>query len=614
MVEIAAYSLLIAPLAGVLLSAAARTDTALRATGIVSAGLAWISALALVGMTFGVMLETRWDVITWMALRKDIAVTAGFLVDSTSAITAFIIASTNLAVHICKSAFETAAFAHRCRHDAVAHLGTFSAMLAVMANNYGMLYLGWEGVALSTWLLVRLQGDTSAAARTLAFQSLGSLGMLSGLVFMLVQGGSGAFVDVFGGSAAGIIVLPLAVAAFARAGLWPLHPWLESVTRLGVPPSAFVQSVFAVPLGLYLIVRSWPLLSAHAAGLAFPLIAVGAIGAMVMAACAAFALDPRRSLAYSTSSQGAVTMALAAMGMPAIALLQLSIHTIGKCVLLMSAGLVERATSSAFELVSLGGLRNHLRTAYRFFFVATIALVLPPFAGFWVLLSFLDGVSVFGPTFVILGGLIVLLTTIHLFRLLFSIFMGTNPSTVIHEQSSTVPQAFIAGLSGLMLVALWISDQASPLRLLAPPRSLSSMGALPEFVQVESILGIACLLLTLVGCGWAWVVAGDSRKRATTGGPHRPSRPLRHLLDRGLLFNGLYTVVIVRPIYWLADRITTIADVGIELLCMRGAGTGIRVCGWLMGSLHDGRFAAAAAIAVLTAAAVLAAVVWLTSR
>ena len=613
MVEIAAYSLVMAPLAGALLSAGARTDAVLRATGIVSAGLTWISALALVGMTFRVMLETSWDVVNWMVIGKDIAVTVGFLVDSTSAITAFIIASTNLAVHICKSAFETAAFAHRCRHDVVAHLGTFSAMLAVMANNYGMLYLGWEGVALSVWLLVRLRGDTGAAARILVFQSLASLGLLSALVFMLVQVGSVAFVDVFDNSAAVIMVLPLAVAAFARAGLWPLHPLLENVARLGVPVSAFVQSVFAVPLGLYLIVRSWPLLSAQAEGLAFPLIGVVATGAVLMAACAAFAHDPRRSLAYSTSSQGAVTMALAAMGMPAIALLQLSIHTIGKCVLLMSAGLVERASSSAFELVSLGGLRNHLKTAYRFFFAATIALVSPPFAGFWVLLSFLDGVAAFGPTFVILGGLIVLLTAIHLFRLLFGIFMGTNPSTVIREQSSTVHPAFIAGLSGLVLVALWISDQASPLRLLAPPRSLSSMGALPELVQVESILGIACLVLTLAGCGWAWVVAGDSRKRAATGGSLPASKPLRYLLDRGLLFDGLYAVVIVRPIYWLPDRITTIADVGIELLCMRGPGTGIRVCGWLVGSLHDGRFAPAAAIAVLTAAAVLAAVVWLTS-
>ena len=151
--KVAACGLLLAPLAGAVFTAGAGSTRALRVRSIVTAGLTWLSALVLLGCSMAG--TANWDLITWIALGQDAVMTAGFLIDSTSAITAFIVASTNLAVHVCKSAFETDALPHQRRQDTVVHLGVFCALLAVIANNYGMLYAGWEGVAVSTWMLVR---------------------------------------------------------------------------------------------------------------------------------------------------------------------------------------------------------------------------------------------------------------------------------------------------------------------------------------------------------------------------------------------------------------------------------------------------------------------------
>jgi len=605
--KIAAYGLLLVPLAGAVATAGARSTSVLRLRGINAAALTWLCALVLLVLNCGTAVTANWDVITWIALGQDTVITAGFLIDPTSTITAFVVASTNLAVHICKSAFETEELHQLRRQDAVVHFGVSCALLAVIANNYGMLYAGWEGVALSTWLLVRLRGDGPAAARTLVFQGLASLGLLSALVFMLLHQGSVAFVEVLGGSASAIIGLSIALAGVARAGMWPLHPWLERSASLGTPAAAFIQVVFAVPLGLYLLVRSWQLISPEG------LSGIGLAGAALMAACAAAARDPRRSLAYSTSSQGAIALTLVSMGMPAVALLQLSIHTCVKCVLLLTTGLAERASSAAFELTTLGGLRVHLKTAYGFALVATIVLVLPPFASFWVQLSILQAAAADSIPFAIVGGLVVLLTSVHLFRLLFGIFTGGNPSTVIREGSSAVPVAFMACLSGLAVMAMLISHQASPIRLAAAiPGTFADVGAMPSAVLVESMVAIACVLLTLAGCGWAWVLVGRLKPSVTSGAGRQPHL-LRHVLGNGLLFDDLYTAI-ARSVCWLADSVLTIVDVAVELLCLRGIGAGVRVCGWLVGTLHDGRFSTAATAVVLSAAVTLVGVVWLTSR
>lgn len=612
--QIAACGLVLTPLAGATYTAFTQSSGKRRAPVATTAALTWLASAVLLGLTCGAGTTANWDIIAWMAFGHEAVITIGILLDPTAAITAFVIASTNLAVNVYRIAVEKEAPSSR-HQDAVVLFGVFSALLAVIANNYGMLFVGWEGVALSAWMLMRLRGDAASAARTLVFQGIASLALLSAMVFMLLQSASVAFADVLGDSAsAEIIGLSIAAAAVARAGMWPLHPWLERSASLGTPAAAFIQTVFAAPLGIYLLVRSWPLLHGgdglSAGTPALVLTGLGLAGATLMAACAMATRDPRRSLAYSTSSQGAIALSAASMGMPAVALLQLAIHTSGKCVLLLTTGLVERACPSSLDLATLGGLRLHLKSAFWFFLVATILLACPPFASFWVQLSILHSASSFNIAFLVLGCLTVLLTSAHLFRLLFGIFLGANPNTVMRKGSTSIPGTTSVTLFGLVVIGLAVSHQASPIRLAAAlPRVFTDLGALPALALLESKLGLACVLLAIAGCGWAWLAA-----RHATEPAGRRRHPLRHLLAHGLLFDDLYTVAIARPLRWLANRLWTIVDVAlIELLCIRGIGVGVRAGGWLLGILHDGRFASAATAIALTTAVTLVAVLWLTS-
>jgi len=623
LLEMASYGLVLTPLAGALHAAitcasAPRPSSGARLSAVVIAAITWINAVVLLALTCVAALSANWEIATWMALGQGAVITAGFLVDPTAAIVAFVIASTNLAVHTYRFALEAEApWPH---HDTVVHFGVCSALLAVIANNYGLLLVGWEGVALATWLLVRFQGDTATTARTLVFQGIASTALLTAVVFMLLERGSLAYLDILGGTGSSAIIgIALVAAAISRGGLWPLHPWLERSALLGTPSAAFIQTVFAAPLGTYLLIRSWSLLSisgdfsTNTWALALPLI--GLAGAVLMAACAIATPDPRRALAYSTSSQGAIAMTVTSMGLPAVALLQLAIHTCVKCVLLLTTGLVERTSSGAFDLTTLGGLRVHQRTTFWIFLMATVVLALPPFASFWIYLAMLNSTLAldFSLVGVVLAALTLILTSMYLFRLLFGMFMGANPSTVMREGATSISSGLSACLFGLVAIAFAVSHQASPVRLSPPvPGNFAAVGALPSLALAESKLALAGVLLTLAGGAWAWLALRGRKSRAAepAGRPHH----LRYLLGRGLMFDSLYTTVIARPVCRLSGWLWAIVDVAfVELLWLRGIGAGVGACGWLLGGLQNGRFAPAATVVLLSSAAMLLAIVWLTA-
>ena len=625
MLQIAAIGLVLTPLAGAVGAACDPAPGRLRLCSAAAAAGTWLCSAVLLLLTWAVSAAVSWDVVGWIALGDDTNVAAGFLIDPLAAIVAFVIASTHLAIHVYATAVEevdgdgtTAGGRRQGRQEAITHFGVFSALLAVTANNYGMLYVGWEGVALSTWLLVRLRGDTGAATRTLLYQGVSSLGLLTALAYMLLQVGSVAYADILGASGSppigGVVGLSLVAAAVARGGLWPLHPWLERSAMATAPTAALIQTAFTVPTAGYLLIRSQPLLfqgdglqEVGAAALLLP--GLGLVGSALLAACALAAFDPRRALAYSTSSQGAMTLTAVALGLPGVALLQLAIHACAKCLLLLATGLIERANAAGLDLARLGGLRTHLPAAFWSFLVGATVSVLPPFAGFWAQVSILHSASALYAPLVAVGGVSALLTSMYLFRLLFRMFTGLNPNTVLREGTTTTPAVVSAGLLGLVAAALAISQQAIPFRLAdAIANPFAAVGALPSSAQATSQLGLGGAILVVLGCGWSWLNARGIKPGAAMSAS--PTPLLRHLLANGLLFDRLYTLGIARPLRRVADMVGTLVDaVFVELLCTRATGIGVRAVGWLLGTFHDGRFAPAATAVVLTAAMVLAVVI-----
>ncbi len=406
--------------------------------GVTFMGAAWLLAIRIF-LTFWKIADPSYRVeasFTWIDLGG-FHLDAGVLVDGMTAVMLMVVTTVSFFVHLYSTGYM---HGDRRYERFFAFLGffTFSMLGIVLSNNLFFLYVFWELVGLSSYLLIGFffHKHSAANANKKAFLTnrVGDYGFWLGILTFFTTCGTLNYFELFAHVHAGTIGGHLL--AWAGVGLFmgcvgksaqmPLHIWLPDAMEGPTPVSALIHAATMVAAGVYMVARLFPLFGPTAL---MVVLYVGSITAFVAATIAVVKTDFKRVLAFSTLSQlGYMVMSLGA-GDSVNAMYHLTTHAMFKGLLFLTAGSVIHAVHSQ-EITDMGGLRRKMPITFWTFMAGTLALSgVPGFAGFYSKDGILGSALAFGMTDghyipFILGILAAVLTPFYMFRLTFRAFFG----------------------------------------------------------------------------------------------------------------------------------------------------------------------------------------------
>jgi NADH-quinone oxidoreductase subunit L len=409
---------------------------------------------------------------TWMRVG-DFSANVAFLLDPLSSVMVLVVTGVGFLIHV----YSTGYMAHDPsfrRFFLYLNLFMFAMLTLVLADNFLLMFVGWEGVGLCSYLLIGFwyQRPSAAQAGKKAFvvNRIGDFGFILGALTLFAHAGSLQYDRVFaaapvvfavGGAAITAATLLLFLGATGKSAQIPLYTWLPDAMEGPTPVSALIHAATMVTAGVYLVARCHVLF--QLAPVSMETVAViGAATALFAATIGIAQNDIKRVLAYSTVSQLGYMFFACGVGAFASGIFHVMTHAFFKALLFLGAGSVIHALSDEQDLRRMGGLAGRLPWTHATMLIATIAIAgIPPFAGFFSKDEILEHAFASGHYGVWIAGLLAaLLTAFYMTRLYVLAFRG--PSRLSHEAehhlhesppSMIVPLAILAGLS---IVGGWI--------------------------------------------------------------------------------------------------------------------------------------------------------------
>ena len=376
------------------------------------------------------------DLYPWVA-AGDFQVSVGFLVDPLSTVMMLTVTVVGFLVHVYSIRYMHGDPGYP-RYFTYLNLFMFSMLILVLANNYLLLFFGWEGVGLCSYLLIGFwyerKSASDAANKAFIVNRVGDAGFLLGLFLIWTTFGSLRFAEVFpraeqgleaGSTLATVITLALFVGATGKSAQFPLYVWLPDAMEGPTPTSALIHAATMVTAGVYMVARSSPLFSL-APDTSNLVAVVGALTAVLAATIGCVQSNIKHVIAYSTITQLGYMFLVAGLGAYATAIFHLFTHAFFKSLLFLGAGSVIQTLHGEHDIQRMGGLAPHMRvTAYAFLIGALASAGIFPLAGFWsqsqVLFTAFNG----GRYFVWLLALsAAFLTAFYMFRLYLLTFSG----------------------------------------------------------------------------------------------------------------------------------------------------------------------------------------------
>jgi len=407
-----------------------------------------------------------WNAFTWVAAGR-FTVAWGFLVDPLTGIMLLVVGIIGMLVHYYSIGYMKDDPGYY-RFFAYLNLFMFAMFVLILANNYLLLFLGWEGVGLCSYLLIsfwfRKKTASQAGKKAFLVNRVGDFGFTLGMFLIFVTTGTLQFTGVF--SAAEMIgsgtllwiCLLLFTGAVGKSAQFPLHVWLPDAMEGPTPVSALIHAATMVNAGVYMVARSYPLFI-HSDVAMLVVMIVGTFTAIYAAYIAITQNDIKRVIAYSTvSSLGFMFMALGA-GAWAAGIFYLFVHGFFKGLLFLCSGSVIHAMGGEQDMRQMGGLRKRIPLTFWTMLIGAIALIgVFPFAGFWAKDEILGGAFVGGYYVVWAVGIVTaFLTAVFAFRLIFMTFFGESRASEevqrhVHESPRvmTIPLVLLAIPSALL--------------------------------------------------------------------------------------------------------------------------------------------------------------------
>ncbi len=404
-------------------------------------------------------------VYTWI-LSGELSVPVGFLVDPLSLIMMMVVSGVGFIIHVYSIGYMHGEYGYR-RYFAYLNLFVFNMLVLVSANNFLLMFVGWEGVGLCSYLLIGYYYEKKSAAdagkKAFVVNRVGDFGFLIGMFLIFTTFGTLDYMDVFaaapdtlsyGGLMVTAITLCLFIGATGKSAQIPLYTWLPDAMEGPTPVSALIHAATMVTAGVYMVARCSVLYAMAPISLETVAV-VGGLTAFFAATIGMTQFDIKRVLAYSTISQLGYMFMACGVGAFASGIFHLMTHAFFKALLFMAAGSVMHALAGELDMRKMGGLKKYLPYTFFTYLFGTLAIAgIFPFAGFFskdeiLYLSFMKH-----PIFWTVGAVAALMTSFYMFRSVYMTFYGDSrmdPHVESHVHESppvmTIPLVILAILS-----------------------------------------------------------------------------------------------------------------------------------------------------------------------
>ncbi len=499
-----------------------------------------------------------------------------FRLDALSSLFLLIITGVGFLIHVYSTAYmheeEGKDFA---KYFAYLNLFVFSMLLLVMGSNFIIMFIGWEGVGLCSYLLIGFwfKNDkyNNAAKKAFVMNRIGDLGFLLAIFWLLAKLGTVEYAEVFTAaslaklSAVDItgITLLLFVGATGKSAQIPLFTWLPDAMAGPTPVSALIHAATMVTAGIYMIARSNALFSM--AETTQHIIAwIGLATALLAATIAVKQNDIKKVLAYSTVSQLGFMFLALGVGAYTAAVFHVMTHAFFKALLFLGSGSVIHAMGGEQDITRMGGLGKKLKVTYITFLIGCLAIAgCPLFSGFFSKDAILLHTFEHSTILYALAVFAAMLTAYYMFRLLFLTFTGSFRGTQeqqhhLHESPAamTLPLVILAVLSivgGFVgIPEIFVKDGDKLGAFLAPVLTAGKAPAHPVSHSTELLL----MAVTTIGALVAIIIAYVTTKKVTDA----PATGLVKVLQQKWYVDELYDAVVVKPLQKLSAFFSNIIE------------------------------------------------------
>ncbi|HTC66294.1 MAG TPA: NADH-quinone oxidoreductase subunit L [Candidatus Acidoferrum sp.] len=571
---------------------------------------------------------------------------AGFdlQVDQLTVVMLLVVTGVGWLIHI----YSTGYMAHEggyYRFFAYLNLFMFFMLILVLAANYVLLFVGWEGVGLASYLLIGFyflrKSAADAGKKAFIVNRIGDFGFMLGMFLLYRTFGTLDFVKLFdkatplSADALGhlgtltVACLLLFMGAAGKSAQIPLYVWLPDAMEGPTPVSALIHAATMVTAGVYVVARSHVLFM-HAPTAMLVVAIVGCATALFAATIGLVQTDIKKVLAYSTVSQLGYMFLACGVGAFSAGIFHLMTHAFFKALLFLAAGSVIHAMGGEQDLLRMGGLSKKIKWTYLTMLTGTLAIAgIPPLAGFFskdsILLNaylYENGGPTLGHILYAAGLFTALLTSFYMFRLIFLTFFGKERYDEHHLHVHEAPKSMLVPLAILALLSIvggWLAAPAfwgqpdyfakflEP--VFAAPNGSEAGTAEAVAHALETPLAIVAVITALAGllaAYWLYV--------------KQPSKPDQLAKSFGGVYQTLlhkyyvdefYNAVAVRPLLWLSTKVLwKTVDISIIDGAVNGIAEGITVVGDGTRRTQSGNTRSYAVWVVVGAIVIVAVIFW----
>jgi len=511
---------------------------------------------------------------------------AGFdlQMDQLTVVMVLVVTGVGFLIHI----YSTGYMAHEggyYRFFSYLNLFMFFMLILVLAANYVLLFVGWEGVGLASYLLIGFyflrKSAADAGKKAFIVNRIGDFGFMLGMFLLfrtfktldfntLFTAAHNANLPREGWGAFGtftIACLLLFMGACGKSAQLPLYVWLPDAMEGPTPVSALIHAATMVTAGVYVVARSH-ILFEHSETALLVVAVVGSATAIFAATIGLVQTDIKKVLAYSTVSQLGYMFLACGVGAFSAGIFHLMTHAFFKALLFLAAGSVIHAMSGEQDIRHMGGLRKKIKYTFATMFIATLAIAgIPPLAGFFskdsILLSAFNVPG--GHPLYAVGLLTALFTSFYMFRLVFLTFWGQPRYDEHHVHVHESPWSMLGPLVILAMLSViggWVAAPAlwggkDYFTSFLAPVFGAGEGANPidevAAHNLELTLAVVAVIAALLGIAVAyWLYVRQPRKPEELA---KSLQPVYKTLYNKYYVDELYAAVIVRPLVWLSENV-----------------------------------------------------------
>ena len=606
-------------------------------------GVLLLSFLISVGVVIGLagaqqaspFVVTYWS---WMPVG-DLSIDVALQVDRLSAVMMLVVTGVSLLIHIFSIGYMKSDRSYP-RYFAYLNLFVFFMLLLVLGANFPLMFVGWEGVGLCSYLLIGFwyedKEKSDAGKKAFVMNRIGDFGFLIAMFMIFNTVGALSYQEVFtqaprffavGGPTITLITLALFLGCIGKSAQIPLYTWLPDAMAGPTPVSALIHAATMVTAGVYLVARC-NVLFAMAPVSGAVVAGVGALTALFAATIAAKQWDIKKVLAYSTVSQLGYMFMGVGVGAYAAGMFHLVTHAFFKALLFLGAGSVIHVLHHAYhatdrqsdvqDMRNMGGLRKYMPWTAALMWIATLAIAgIPGFSGFFskdgiLAVTFDRGHEEwFFYLLWAMGSVTALLTAYYMTRMMVYAFhgpnrTGENEQKHIHEAPWVMTGPLIVLGAGSVLAGVLNLPHVLPgsgwlERWLEPVTAVSAL-YLPEVhlaAGVEWSLIALATIIAAAGLAGAWRLLRPEELSPAAEAPEE--KGIQKVLANKWYIDEVYDVLIVRPVVWLSQHVLWkgVDDGIIDTVGVNGAARMTGFVGWVGSRVQTGQVGTYIAIFVV---------------